>query len=103
VSGECQCLEGSLIAYLDKCQDVIKFSFDEFFIHHIPRHKNCRDNNLAQGASGYDVQSKNFHVEAKPMLRGEKILLYIEPDGLTATPAGLTATQTITRCGQTTA
>jgi ribonuclease HI len=41
VSGECQCLEGSLNAYLDKCLDVIKFNFDEFSIHHIPRHENC--------------------------------------------------------------
>jgi ribonuclease HI len=40
VSGECQCLEGSLKAYLDKCIDVIKFNFDEFCIHHIPRHEN---------------------------------------------------------------
>jgi hypothetical protein len=45
------------------------------------------------------VQSKNFHVEAKPMLGDEEILLCIEPDGLTATTAGLTTTQT----GQTTA
>jgi hypothetical protein len=36
VSGECQCLEGSLNAYLDKGLDVIKFNFDEFCIHHIP-------------------------------------------------------------------
>jgi ribonuclease HI len=55
VSGECQCLEGSLNAYLDKCVDVIKFSFDEFCIHHIPRHENCRANDLAQGASANNV------------------------------------------------
>jgi ribonuclease HI len=47
ISGECQCLEGSLNAYLDKCLDVIKFNFDEFCIHHIPRHGNCRANDLA--------------------------------------------------------
>jgi hypothetical protein len=41
VSGECQCLEGYLNAYLDKCLDVIKFNFDEFCIHLIPRHQNC--------------------------------------------------------------
>jgi ribonuclease HI len=58
VSGECQCLEGSLNAYLDKCLYMIKFNFDEFCIHHIPRHENCRANNLAQGASGYNVRSK---------------------------------------------
>jgi ribonuclease HI len=58
VSGECQCLEGSLIAYLDKCLDVINFSFDEFCIHHIPRHENSQANDLAQGAFGYNVQRK---------------------------------------------
>jgi hypothetical protein len=94
VSGECQCLEGSLNAYLDKCLDVIKLNFDEFCIHHIPIHENRRANNLAQGASGYNVQGKNFHVEAKPVLGCEEILLYTEPNGLTTTPVGLTTTQT---------
>jgi hypothetical protein len=37
-------------------------------------------------------KAKKNHIEAKSMFRGEKILLYIELDGLTATPAGLTAT-----------
>jgi hypothetical protein len=82
-----------LSAYLDKCLDVIKFNFDKFCIHHIPRHENCQANNLVQGASGYNVQSKNFHVEAKPMLGREEILFRTEPDGSTATPASLTATQ----------
>jgi ribonuclease HI len=49
VSGECRCLDGSLNAYLDKCLNVIKFNFDEFCLHHIPRHENCRANYLAQG------------------------------------------------------
>jgi ribonuclease HI len=99
VSGECQCLEGSLNAYLDKCLDMIKFNFDKFCIHHILRHESCRANNLVQGASGYNVRSKNFHVEANSMLGSEAILFCIEPDGLTAMPVGLTTTQT----GQTTA
>jgi ribonuclease HI len=47
VSGECQCLDRSLNAYLDKCLDVMKFNFDEFCIHHIPRHENYRANDLA--------------------------------------------------------
>jgi ribonuclease HI len=55
VSGECQCLDRSLNAYLNKCLDVIKFNFDEFCIHHIPRHENCRANDLAQRACGYNV------------------------------------------------
>jgi hypothetical protein len=53
VSGECQCLEWSLNAYLDKSLDVIKFNFGEFCIHHKPRHENCQANDLAQGTSGY--------------------------------------------------
>jgi hypothetical protein len=106
VSGVCQCLDGSLNAYLDKCLDVTKFNFDEFCIHHIPRHENCRANDLAQGASDYNVQSKNFHVKAKPVLEYKRIMLRTGPDGLTATTAGMTATQTgqtTTRRGQTTA
>jgi hypothetical protein len=45
------------------------------------------------------VQSKNFHVEAKSMLKGEKILLCTEPDDLTATQTG----QTVTKSSQTAA
>jgi hypothetical protein len=72
---------------------VINFSFDEFCIHHIPRHENSQANDLAQGAFGYNVQRKKIQIEAKPMFGGEKILLYTEPNGLTATLVGLTATQ----------
>ena len=36
VSKVCQCYNGSLNAYLDKCLDVIS-SFDEFIMKHIPR------------------------------------------------------------------
>jgi ribonuclease HI len=93
ISGECQCLEGSLNTYLDKCQDVIKINFYEFCIHHIPRHENCQANNLAQGASGYNVRSKNFHIKAKPMLGSKVTLFYIESDGPIATQDGQTATQ----------
>ena len=34
----CQCSNGSLNAYVDKCLDIIS-SFDEFIIKHIPRKK----------------------------------------------------------------
>jgi ribonuclease HI len=61
-----QCLDGSLNAYLDKCLDVFA-RFDEFFIHHIYRHENSRDNDLAQQAFGYNVSSKNFSITKKPM------------------------------------
>ena len=33
---------------------------DEFVIYHIPREENLRANALAQQASGYDVQKRNF-------------------------------------------
>jgi hypothetical protein len=59
-----------------------------------------------RGASGYNVQSKNFHVEAKPMLEDDKIMFCIEPAGLTTTMTGLTIIetgQTATRRDQTTA
>jgi ribonuclease HI len=94
VSDKCQCLDGSLNAYLDKCLDVIKFNFDEFCIHHIPRHENCPANDLVQGAFGYNVHNKNFHVQVKPMLEDQKILFCTEPDGMTTTTASLTATHT---------
>jgi hypothetical protein len=59
-----------------------------------------------RGASDYNVQSKNFHVKAKPVLEYNRIMLCTGPDGLTATTAGMTATQTgqtTTRRGQTAA
>jgi ribonuclease HI len=73
VSGECQCLDGSLYAYLDKCLDAIKFNFDEFCIHHIPRHENCRANDLAQGASDYNVQKKKFMLKQNRCSKMKKL------------------------------
>ena len=58
VSKVCQCYNGSLNAYLDKCLEIIS-SFDEFIIKHIPREENGKANNLAQQASGYNV-TKNI-------------------------------------------
>jgi hypothetical protein len=66
VSEKCQCLDGSLNAYLDKCLDVIA-RFDEFSIHHIYRNENSRANDLAWQASGYNVSGKNFSITKKPM------------------------------------
>jgi hypothetical protein len=57
----------------------------------MPRHENCRANDLAQGAPCYNVQSKNFHVEAKSMLGSEEIMFHTEPNGLTTTQTGQTA------------
>ena len=39
VSKVCQCYNGSLNAYLDRCFDIISY-FDEFVIRHIPRDSN---------------------------------------------------------------
>ena len=43
----CQYYNGSLIAYLDRCLDIIS-CFDEFVIRHIPREDNKKANALAQ-------------------------------------------------------
>ena len=59
VSKVCQCYNGSLNAYLDKCLDIIS-SFDEFIIKHIPREENGKANTLAQQASDYNVTEKIF-------------------------------------------
>ena len=59
VSKVCQCYNGYLNTYLDKCLDII-FSFDQFVIKHIPREENGKANALAQQASGYDVTKKIF-------------------------------------------
>ena len=59
LSKVCQCYNGSLNAYLDKCLDIIS-SFDEFIIKHIPREENGKANTLAQQASSYNVTKKIF-------------------------------------------
>jgi ribonuclease HI len=58
VSKVCQCLNGSLNAYLDKCWDIS--CMDEFVIYHVPWEKNPKANALAQQASGYSIQKRNF-------------------------------------------
>ena len=59
VSKICQCYNGSINAYLDKCLDIIS-SFDEFIIKHISREENGKSNTLAQQESGYNVTKKIF-------------------------------------------
>ena len=61
VSKVCQCYNGALNAYLDKCLDIIS-CFDEFVIRHIPREDNQKANALAQQASGYNVTKKYFNI-----------------------------------------
>jgi hypothetical protein len=55
----CQCLNGSLNAYLDKCLDIISY-IDEFVIYHVPPEENLKANALAQQAFSYNVQKRNF-------------------------------------------
>ena len=63
VSKVCQCYNGSLNAYLDRCLDIIS-SFDKFVIRHIPRGENGKANALAQQASGYSVVKKKSYSKA---------------------------------------
>jgi hypothetical protein len=65
VSKVCQCINGSLNVYLDKCLDIIS-CMDEFVIYHVPPEENPKANALAQQASSYNVQKINFQ-EQKPM------------------------------------
>jgi hypothetical protein len=73
VSKVCQCLNGFLNAYLDKCLDIIS-CMDEFVIYHVLREENPRANALAQQASGYNVRKRNFQ-EHKPLLTAEYFAL----------------------------
>jgi hypothetical protein len=86
VSKVCQCLNDFLNAYLDKCLDIIS-CMDEFVIYHVPREENPRANALAQQASGYNVQKRNFQ-EHKQLFTVECFALEapvrpILPTGLT--------------------
>jgi ribonuclease HI/probable phosphoglycerate mutase len=65
VSKVCQCPNGALHAYLDKCLDIIS-CMDEFVIYHVLQEENPKANALAQQASGYNVQKRKFQ-ERKPM------------------------------------
>jgi hypothetical protein len=77
VSKVCQCYNGSLNAYLDKCLDIIS-SFDEFIIEHIPREENGEANTLAQQASDYNVTKKYFNIH-KPMQTKAEFLVLDAP------------------------
>jgi hypothetical protein len=73
VSKVCQCLNGFLNAYLDKFLDITS-CMDEFVIYHVPREENPRANALAQQASNYNVQKRNF-LERKPLLTAKCLAL----------------------------
>jgi ribonuclease HI len=74
VSKVCQCLSGSLNAYLDKCLDIIS-CMDEFLIYHVPREENPKANTLAQQASGYNVQKRNFQERKRMFDEAEGYIL----------------------------
>ena len=77
VSKVCQCYNGSLNAYLDKCLDIIS-SFDEFVIIHLPREKNRQANALAQQPSGYSIGREKFNIR-KPMQIEVELQVLDEP------------------------
>jgi hypothetical protein len=52
VIGVFQCFNGSLIAYLDKCLEIIAL-FDDFTVQHVYRDENTVANDLVQQASGF--------------------------------------------------
>jgi hypothetical protein len=92
VSKVCQCLNGFLNAYLDKCLDIIS-CIDEFVIYHVPREENPRANALAQQASSYNVLKRNFQ-EHKPLLTAECFAL--EAPVRSTQPTGLTGDNSLT-------
>ena len=77
VSKVCQCYNGSLNTYLDRCLDIISY-FDEFVIRHIPRDSNQKADALAQQASGYNVIKKYFNIR-KPMPIKTELLVLDKP------------------------
>src|SRR6185312_11824169 len=97
VSKVCQCYNGSLNTYLDKCLEIIS-SFDEFVIRHLPREENGQANALAQQASGYNIRKGKFNIR-KPIQIEAELLVLDEPvrpvaaTGLTA-QTGLTGSET---------
>ena len=74
VSKECQCYNGALNAYLDKCLDIIS-CFDEFVIRQIPREENEKANALAQQASVYNVVKKYFNIRKSMRIKAESLVL----------------------------
>ena len=95
VSKVCQCYNGSLNTYLDKCLNIIS-SFDEFVIRHLPREENGQANALTQQVSGYSATKKNFSI-TKPIRVKAELQVLDEPvrpvaaTGLTGPEIGLTA------------
>jgi hypothetical protein len=66
VAGAYKCLDGSLNRYIDQCLDIIA-SFNNLLLD-ITRHDNSRANDLAQQASGYNVNRGVFFILEEPGL-----------------------------------
>jgi hypothetical protein len=97
VSKVCQCYNGSLNVYVDRCLDIIS-CFDEFVIRHIPREDNGKAIALAQQASSYAVVKKYFHIRKLMRVNAElqvldKPVRPVGAPGLTA-KTGLTGPET---------
>ena len=91
----CQCYNGALNAYLDKCLDIISY-FDEFVIRHILRENNEKANALTQQASGYNVTKKYFNIRKPMRIKAESRVLDepvrpVTEIGLTGQETGLAA------------
>ena len=87
VSKVCQCYNGSLNAYLDKCLDILS-SFDEFVIRHLPTEENGQANALAQQASGYNVRKGKFNI--RKLIQIEAVLQVLDEPVRPVNATGLT-------------
>jgi ribonuclease HI len=67
VRGDSQCLDGVLNEYRELCVDMIK-KMDPFHIQHISRRQKKVANELAQQASGYEVNQGKFLVKKRPAI-----------------------------------
>jgi hypothetical protein len=65
ITGTFQCLDRSLNAYLDKCLEIIAL-FDDFTVQHVSKDENTMANDLAQQASGFQVNRGKFRFLEKP-------------------------------------
>jgi ribonuclease HI len=65
IAGTFQCLDWSLIAYLDKCLEIIA-RFDDFTTQHIFRDENTVVNDLVQQALGFRSNRGKFGFLEKP-------------------------------------
>jgi hypothetical protein len=68
VTGECQCLDGVLNEYWERCLEIVK-GLDSFRISYVPRKKNGEANMLVQQVLGYEVTKGWFSIKRRPTLQ----------------------------------